>query len=246
MSLHTPTLIAIETSTEVASVALLHKSQITYAESQGAQTHSSKVPLMLQALLRDAGITLSACDAIAFGAGPGSFTGVRTACALAQGLAFGAGLPVVPVVTLLAMAQAARLATGADQVLALLDARMGEVYWAQYAFDGEWECISPPSLDLPEQVQVQGQVHGLVAGQGQGLGQLLVCGNGLNAQASAWPHLLGSQQRPEIMPQAAAILPLAVEAMRRGESLAARDAQPIYLRNKVALTIAERLGGSAA
>ena len=242
MSLLTPTVIAIETSTEVASVALLYKNQITHSASQGAQTHSSKVPQMLQALLSDAGLKLNQCDAIAFGAGPGSFTGVRTACALAQGLAFGAGLPVVPVVTLLAMAQAARLATGTDQVLALLDARMGEVYWAQYAFDGQWQCISPPSLDLPEQVQVQGEVDR----KGQDHGQILVCGNGLNAQISAWPNLLGLQQLPQIMPQAAAILPLAVEAMRRGEALAARDAQPIYLRNKVALTIAERLGGSAA
>ena len=87
---------------------------------------------LLQELLREQDLTLGQCDALAFGAGPGSFTGVRTACGLAQGLAFGANLPVVPVVTLLAMADAARNQGGGDNIIAVLDARMGEVYWAQF------------------------------------------------------------------------------------------------------------------
>src|SRR5450830_1753161 len=125
-------ILAIETSTELASAALLYGDQLTTRSSLGVQTHSETILPMVQELLAEAGIALSACDAIAFGVGPGSFTGVRTACGVVQGLAFGAELPVLPVVTLAAMAQACREISGASDVLAILDARMGEVYWAQY------------------------------------------------------------------------------------------------------------------
>ncbi|MEY4466505.1 MAG: tRNA ((37)-N6)-threonylcarbamoyltransferase complex dimerization subunit type 1 TsaB, partial [Pseudomonadota bacterium] len=118
MSTVYPTLIAIETSTDLASVALLRANQLIYRESQGSQTHSQTVPRLLQALLEETQIDLSQCDSLAFGAGPGSFTGVRTACGLAQGIAFGANLPVASVVTLLAMAERARIAGAGNDVLA--------------------------------------------------------------------------------------------------------------------------------
>ena len=119
-----PTILAIETSTELASVALLRAGKVTTRESRGAQTHSMTVLGLVQELITEAGITLSACDAIAFGSGPGSFTGARTACGLAQGLAFGAQLPVIPIVTLLAIAEAARNQVLAQHVIAVLDARI--------------------------------------------------------------------------------------------------------------------------
>src|SRR5450830_1545003 len=145
MSAILPTILALETSSELASCALLRDGRLTRRASNGVRTHSQSILPMVQELLSEAGIALADCDAIAFGAGPGSFTGVRTACGVAQGLAYGANLPVLPLVTLEAMAEACRAATGAVEVLAVLDARMSEVYWAQYRFiDGGWlEVVAP-------------------------------------------------------------------------------------------------------
>ncbi len=229
-----PTIIAIETSTELASVALLHRGQLRSLESVGAQTHSTTVPVMLQQLLAEAGLKLGQCDALAFGMGPGSFTGVRTACGLAQGLAFGAGLGIAPVVTLMAMAEAVRESGASDEVLAVLDARMGEVYWAQYRFEriegsangGRWHCVSAPRLSLSTEVHAQGRP--------------VVCGNGLLACPDGFPNLSGLQQAPAVMPHASAVARLATGLLQSGELVAPRDAQPLYLRNKVALTTAER------
>jgi tRNA threonylcarbamoyladenosine biosynthesis protein TsaB len=222
-----PTILAIETSSELACAALLHGEHVILQESAGVQTHSQTILPMVQSLLQQAGIGLAQCDAIAFGAGPGSFTGVRTACGIAQGLAFGAGLPVVPVVTLAAMAQACREATQACNVLAILDARMGEVYWAQYRFTAGWEVVIPPTLSAPAAVHPQGPV--------------VACGNGLSAYASCFdsqPFAKGAASA--ITPHAAQIAQLARQAFAAGLTLPAREAQPLYLRNKVALTTAER------
>lgn len=227
-----PTLVAIETSTELASVALLRGDTLTSRESGGAQTHSQHVLPMLQALLVEAGITLAQCDALAFGAGPGSFTGVRTACGLAQGLAFGANVPVVPVVTLMAMADAARRAGGGDSVVAVLDARMGEVYWAHYQFHDGWQAVVTPTLSKASEVRVQGRA--------------LACGSGLAAYADAFADFDFIQRWPELMPHAAHVARLAVTAVMAGQTLHARDAQPLYLRDKVALTTRERLAGVPA
>lgn len=219
------TILAIETSSELASVALLHREQLISREASGVQTHSQTVLPMVQALLAQAGIPLSACDAIAFGAGPGSFTGVRTACGVAQGLAFGADLPVVPVVTLLAMAQACREACGAEDVLVALDARMEEVYWAQYRFRNGWQRVMPPALSAPGEVRMEGSA--------------IACGNGLVAYASAFDAY--KDRMPEIMPHASQVARLAEAEFAAGRAVKAHEAQPIYLRNKVALTTAERM-----
>ena len=221
------TILAIETSTMLASVALLRDGRMLSRESSGVQTHSQMVLPMVQELLSEAGIKLAQCDAIAFGAGPGSFTGVRTACGVAQGLAFGANLPVVPVVTLEAMADACRELSGASDVLALMDAAMGEVYWAQYRFAGGWQTVIEPTLSSPDLVAAQG---GVVA-----------CGNGLVSFAAAFEACAFLQAaQPSIMPHARQIAQLGLLAFAQGGAVNARDAQPFYLRNKVAFTTAER------
>jgi tRNA threonylcarbamoyladenosine biosynthesis protein TsaB len=180
-----PIILAIETSSELASCALFNSgatpSAVFSRETAGVRTHSQSVLPMVQELLREAGVKLADCDAIAFGAGPGSFTGVRTACGVAQGLAFGAGLPVLPMVTLETLAEACRARSSATEVLAVLDARMGEVYWAQYRFDAARELA-----------------------------------------------LLGAP------------------ALAAGLAVPAAQAQPLYLRNKVAYTSAERQAINAA
>ena len=222
-----PIILSIETSTGLASAALLQDNAVLAREATGVNTHSQTILPLVQSLLAQAGIPLSRCDAIAFGSGPGSFTGVRTACGIAQGLAFGADLPLVPIVTLEAMAHACRAKTGAAEVLAVLDARMGEVYWAQYRHDGEfWQVVSAPALSAPAMVRPDGPV--------------IACGNGLAAYASAFDPVILQDMQPDVMPHAACIAQLATIAFARGGAVAARDAQPLYLRNKVALTTQER------
>lgn len=226
-----PKILAIDTSTELASVALLHDGQLLAREASGVQTHSQNVLPMAQALLTEAGLRLADCDAIAFGVGPGSFTGVRTACGVAQGLGFGSNLPLVPVVTLLAIAEACRESGGGDDFLVLLDARMEEVYWAQYRHAGDWQVIVPPTLSAPSAVAPAGSP--------------VACGNGLAAYPDAFG---GLRQSPEkaMLPHASHIARLAVIEVAAGRTISPRDAQPVYLRNKVALTTAERLAKSAA
>ena len=225
-----PNILAIETSTELASVALLYRGQLISHEAAGVQTHSQTVLPMVQALLAQAGIALSDCDAIAYGAGPGSFTGVRTACGVAQGLAFGANLPVVPVVTLLSIAAACREVCSATDVLVVLDARMDEVYWAQYRYQDGWQVVTVPTLSASSDVRMTGTAT--------------VCGNGLAAYPSAFEGWKGAF--PEIVPHASQVARLAELEFIAGRTVKAHEAQPIYLRNKVALTTAERMAKVAA
>ncbi|HJV75229.1 MAG TPA: tRNA (adenosine(37)-N6)-threonylcarbamoyltransferase complex dimerization subunit type 1 TsaB [Noviherbaspirillum sp.] len=227
------TILAIETSTELASVALLHRGEFIVHEALGVNTHSQTILPMVQILLAQAGISLAQCDALAFGAGPGSFTGVRTACGVTQGLAYGADLPVVPVVTLHAMALACREACGAENVLVVLDARMEEVYWAQYRYQDGWQSIIEPQLSAPSAVNANGAA--------------IVCGNALVAYASAFDKLaLATERQADVVPHARQIAQLAQIELAAGRTVGAQDAQPIYLRNKVAFTTAERLARAAA
>lgn len=227
-----PTLIAIETSSETASVALLHGEQLFIERANGVATHSHTVLPMVQALLREHGVQLRDCAAVAFGAGPGSFTGVRTACGIAQGLAFGAGLPVVPVSTLLAMAEACRLQTGLNDILPLIDARMGELYWAQYRFADGWQEIMPPALSSAGQVSAQGPV--------------VACGNGVALCGAAPPWQALAPAEAAIMPDAGQIARLGWHSLQQGGGLPPEAAQPLYLRNKVAQTSAERAQAKGA
>lgn len=184
---------------------------------------------MVQSLLREAGISLSDCDAIAFGSGPGSFTGVRTACGVVQGMAFGADLPVIPVVTLLALAEAGRNNAGAVHVLAAMDARMGEVYWAQYRFDPvqqSWVTMVEPALCVPALV-VPPSVDGV-----------RLIGNGFAAYADQFTFNVELAQ--SAVPEASAVARLAQIEFAAGRYYSADQAQPLYLRNKIALTMEER------
>lgn len=236
-------ILAIESSTDLASVALHPGNGVTghrvttgvlSRQVSGVQSHSQSVLPMVQALLAEAGLRLDQCDAIAFGAGPGSFTGVRTACGIAQGLAYGSGLPVVAVGTLEATAQACRDATGADSVLVALDARMGQVYWAHYRWasslkdsQGQWHPVVAPRLDVPAAVIFSQPAT--------------ACGNGFIVHAAALAAVgFTLPARPELMPHAAQVATLAQRLLAEGKGIAAREAQPIYLRNDVALTTAER------
>ncbi|KAF3998971.1 tRNA (adenosine(37)-N6)-threonylcarbamoyltransferase complex dimerization subunit type 1 TsaB [Glaciimonas immobilis] len=232
-----PIILAIETSSELASAALLRDGQVISRESVGVQTHSQTILPMVQSLLAEAGISLAQCDALAFGVGPGSFTGVRTACGIVQGLAFGAALPVLPVITLAAMAQACLEEYGATEVVSILDARMAEVYWAQYRHEGNaWKVIVAPTLSAPGQVLPISSATGLLA-----------CGNGLSAYADLFATAtFAVNTKPVIMPHARYVAQLGLQAFEQGMGLPGVDAQPLYLRNNVALTTAERAAKAAA
>jgi len=221
-------LLVLDTSTEWCSAALWLDGQIQARRVLAEQRHSSLLLPMVDELLRAAGLALRALDGIGYGAGPGSFTGLRIACAVTQGLAFGADLPVVGVSTLESIAEQ----TGADHVLTVLDARMAEVYWAAYARDGAgWRAVSEPQLALPESVVVPDGEAWIGAGNGfAALGEVLR------------PRLAAALARIDdtLMPDAVAMAPLAAAAFARGEGMDAALAAPIYLRDKVALTVDER------
>jgi tRNA threonylcarbamoyladenosine biosynthesis protein TsaB len=220
-------LLAIETSTEMASVALHLNGALVSRELSGVETHSSGILPAVQHILDETKITLQQCDAIAFGCGPGAFTGVRTACGVVQGLAYGADLPVVPVVSLLAMAESARQANEGVNFVCVLDARMNEVYWAHYVYgDTGWEIVVPPSLSPALSAFSEAHQHVVK----------LVLGKGVTVPAEFFglPHT-------DAMPHANSIAALALHDFKMGKQLRAEQAEPLYLRNKIALTSAERL-----
>lgn len=221
------TILAIETSTELASVSLLLNESIISRDLAGVQTHSFGLLPAVQEILQEVNIGLDQLDAIAFGCGPGAFTGVRTACGVVQGLAFGLQLPVISVVSLLSMAEAAKESNGCCDVLCCLDARMNEVYWAHYRFDGTaWIEIEAPRLsefDMAVSYATEMKAN-LVLGQGLQLPENLM----------NLPHVYS-------MPHAQFALRIARMKLRQGLQVDASYAQPLYLRNKVALTTAERL-----
>ena len=227
-------LLVIDTSTEYCSAALWLDGRIRARRVLAEQRHSSLLLPMVDELLRESAISLRQLDGIGYGAGPGSFTGLRIACAVTQGLAFGADLPVVGVSTLESIAQQ----TGAEQVLTVLDARMAEVYWAAYRRHGAgWRAVAEPQLALPESVSVPDDGDWVGAGNGfAALGELLR------------PRLAARLTRIDdtIMPDAAAMAPLAAQAFERGEGMDAALAAPIYLRDKVALTVDERRAKQSA
>ncbi len=221
-------LLVLDTSTEWCSAALWLDGQVEARRVLAEQRHSSLLLPMVDTLLRAADIRLTALDGIAYGAGPGSFTGLRIACAVTQGLALGAELPAVGVSTLEAIAEQ----TGAPRVLTVLDARMSEVYWAAYEREGAaWHARVAPRLALPESVQVP--VDGDWVGAGNGFAVLDAGLRGALVEALV-------RVDDTLMPDAAAMAPLAAAAFARGEGVDAALAAPIYLRDKVALTVDER------
>lgn len=224
-------LLAFDTSTEFLSLAVQNAGEVFTYDVLAGQKHSHIILPQIQALLETAGLQLNDLQGIAFGAGPGSFTGVRIAAGVAQGLGFGANLPVVGVCTLQALAEA----SGASKVIACLDARMGEVYHAAYEQTaGTWQVILAPGLYKPHEVPAVSGNDWVGVGSGwQTYGEIL---------SSIYSHQLISTQ-PALLPTASAILKLAQPIFASGEAKPAHDAMPIYIRNRVALKTAEREQG---
>ncbi len=248
-------LLAFDTSTDALSVAVQRSTPAgpRYWQHQGAGGAAASGSLIAAAmdLLRQADLRLQDLDAICFGSGPGSFTGLRTACSVAQGLAYGAGVPVLPVSSLLALAQSARAAHAPQAtqgcVSALLDARMDEVYAATYAFAGDvWTTLQAPCLLAPEQVAAWSQsAHAAHAAS------ILLPGAVLNAPWRAWAGNVFTSYGErlsapaglfccEALPQAMALLQVAPALIAAGGCVAPEQALPLYVRDKVAKTTGER------
>ena len=215
------TLLALDTATEACSVALLHDGKVTSHYEVIPRLHAQKLLPMIKQLLADAGVALSAVDAIAFGRGPGAFTGVRIAIGVVQGLAFALERPVLPVSNLAALAQGALRQHGVTQVAAAIDARMDEVYWGGYqAHEGEMRLAGQEVVVAPERVVLPAGGEWYGAGTGWGYAERLA------VQVAA--HDVTA------LPSALDVLSLAGYAWARGEAVAAEQAQPVYLRDNVA------------
>jgi tRNA threonylcarbamoyladenosine biosynthesis protein TsaB len=246
--MHTNQWLALETSTDTLSLAVARGTQTwTHTSAGGALTSTHMIPQTL-VLLKEAGLTLTDLQAVVFGRGPGAFTGLRTACSVAQGLAFGADLPVLPIDTLLAVAEEARVANGsapATRVLAVMDARMEQVYVAAYEFTpnaadtagevnqmhGTWRCVQEPELHSPEALHWPADWSE---------DTFIAAGNAWPVYAGRWPAALTA---PQVMalPTAAALLRLAPAAWAAGQAVPPEEALPLYIRDKVAQTTDERM-----
>lgn len=192
---------------------------------------------MIAELLARDGCTLKSLDGIAFGAGPGSFTGLRIACGVAQGLAFGAGLPLVGVCTLEAMAETMRQRDGSARIVAALDARMREVYAGAYEYtDAGWREVQAPMVVAPDAAPAL--PGGGWFGVGNGFGVYPALRRAYGAALDAC--------EPDIAPGATAIGVLAVPRFAAGLGVAAANAAPLYVRHRVALTSAERAATAPA
>jgi tRNA threonylcarbamoyladenosine biosynthesis protein TsaB len=221
-----PIIFALDCSTEYCSVALFDGDKIVARDEHAGQRHSERILAMVDEVLREAAVKLVDLSAIAFGSGPGSFTGLRIAAGVAQGLAFGANVPVIPIPTLFALAQA----TQRRRVLAVLDARMGEVYAAAYErVGGEWQTVFAPCLCKPN------AVPSLPDGLWNGVG------SGFSAHCEVLRERFAAQLG-EVdatrYPHASEIARLAT--VRLQDACPAEKALPLYIRDKVALTERER------
>jgi tRNA threonylcarbamoyladenosine biosynthesis protein TsaB len=230
-------LLAIDCSTERMSLALSDNDQRwQHVGVGGAKASAALIPAIM-GLLDEAKLSLKELDAIAFGRGPGAFTGLRTACAVAQGLALGAALPVVAIDTLLLLGEAVR--AHSPRALCVLDARMAQVYVAAYEHgpDG-WRCLQAPSLSQPEALVLP------KAWQEQGF---VLASNAHSIYSNAFALCLAQGGVAiEAWPQALVLLDLAAQAYARGEAVSPAEALPLYVRDKVALTSAERLAANVS
>ncbi|HEX9397990.1 MAG TPA: tRNA (adenosine(37)-N6)-threonylcarbamoyltransferase complex dimerization subunit type 1 TsaB [Burkholderiales bacterium] len=211
---------AIETSTEWCSVALWRDGEIAGAERHAPNRHSELVLPMLEGIFEKEKFDFRQLDAVAFGAGPGSFTGLRIACGVAQGIAFGRGLPVIGISTLEATAEE----SGASRVVACIDARMHEVYYSALEKTGTgWREVVAAQCVPPDRVQWPGE--GWIG-----------CGSGF----AVYGNMGFSRVMPEIHPSAMAVARLAAPRLAAGQGVDAALAAPLYVRDKVALTVEEQ------
>ena len=255
--MHNNQWLALETSTDTLSLAVSRGTQTwSHTSAGGPLTSTHMIPQTL-ALLKEAGLALTDLQSVVFGRGPGAFTGLRTACSVAQGLAFGADLPVLPIDTLLAVAEEARVAVEAadaapvTRVLAVMDARMEQVYVAAYEFtpsatkaaagdaeqtEGAWLCVQAPELQAPETLTWPAHWS---------QDSFIAAGNAWPVYAGRWPAALTATQRMAL-PTAAALLRLAPAAWASGQAVPPEEALPLYIRDKVAQTTDERMQIKAA
>jgi tRNA threonylcarbamoyladenosine biosynthesis protein TsaB len=220
-------LLALETATTACSAALYIDGEIRERHALAARQHAALILPMVDSLLAEAQLPVKRLDAVAFGRGPGSFTGVRIASSVVQGLAYGADLPVIAVSTLAALAQGAMRETGTARVLAALDARMSEVYWGVYQQDSAGRAVLQGAEYAcpPERVPAPGPGDWV----GAGSGWKRYADNLRRSCQSRVESLL-----PELEPRARDVAGLALGAFGRGDTLPAEAALPVYLRDKVA------------
>lgn len=228
LALSVVNLVALETSTEYCSLAVSRGAQVFERSFHAGQRHSELALPALRELLQQAALDMQSIDGIAYGAGPGSFTGLRIACGMAQGLALARNLPVAGIGTLLALAENC----GAGKVIACLDARMGEVYHAAYRNSGgNWIEMHAPALYQPDSVPpVEGS-------------DWIGCGSGFRVHGAALARCYDgaiSRTDADATPNAAAMLRLATRIFAAGQGVDAAAAVPLYVRDKVALKSSER------
>jgi tRNA threonylcarbamoyladenosine biosynthesis protein TsaB len=252
--MHTYKWLAIETSTDMLSLAIAwtqgDKSQVWAHTSQGGAKSSQLVLPEIVRLMEEAQMRFADLTAVVFGKGPGSFTGLRTACSVAQGLAFGAGVLVLPIDTLLAVAEDARyqnvqkkqqqtqqqldqldqLSQQPQRFFVAMDARMDQVYTAAYEWRSDWQCVQAPSVNSPENICVPTEWKDL---------EFTTVGNAWDGFAMRWPATLSSKHI-HAMPTAEALLRLAPVAFEQGLAVSPENALPLYIRDKVAQTTQER------
>lgn len=226
-----PTLLALDTSTEACSVALLFNDEVTFFDEIAQRTHTQRILPMIDQLLQQSGIKLAQVDGIVLGRGPGSFTGVRVGVSVAQGLALGADLPLYPVSTLTAMAQAAYEQQQAQSVLSAIDARMNEVYFSQLQYQAvtvngvqydHWQTVIEEQVIAPQNLLSQ-----LTANYENAL----KVGTGW----AAYPELsaVSAKESNITLPSAKYMLSLAKLAYAQNNSISATALEPVYLRNEV-------------
>ncbi|CAM7542456.1 tRNA (adenosine(37)-N6)-threonylcarbamoyltransferase complex dimerization subunit type 1 TsaB [Enterobacter hormaechei] len=221
-------ILAIDTATEACSVALWNDGTTFAHFEECPREHTQRILPLVKTILTEGNTSLTDLDALAYGRGPGSFTGVRIGIGIAQGLALGADLPMIGVSTLATMAQGAWRMTGATRVLAAIDARMGEVYWAEYTRDenGVWHGEETEAVLKPE--AVTGRLKQLS-------GEWATVGTGW----PAWPEMakdtgLTLVDGNMLLPAAEDMLPIACQLLPAGKTVAVEHAEPVYLRNTVA------------
>ena len=230
-------LLGFDTSTEVLAVGLQTTSGLLTALADGGAAASAALLPQIRALLKRAELGYADLDAVAFGQGPGAFTGLRTACAIAQGLALAIGKPLLPIDSLMLVAEDARTQTGALEIVVLMDARMDEVYGGRYVWQaGGWTVLQAPALYA---------LHALPALWPQP-SKPLFAGSALAVFGSRLGLPDGCQRCETEHDRAAALMRLAAQAMASGQAVDAAQALPLYIRDKVALTTHERDAARAA
>lgn len=219
-------LLAIDTGSQACSVALWNEDVLHARYEIAPRKHNELLIPMVESVLRDAKVSTSALDVLAFGRGPGSFTGVRIAASFMQGLALATGLPVVPVSSLQALAQGAYRLFNYKQLVAAFDARLGEVYWGSYLLDADelMQLHSPEAVEKPE--LMQHNLSGSWVGAGQGWG---VYSEALSQRFAG----VVEQQYPDLYPDAQDVATIAMAQYKKGLAVPAHEALPVYLRDKV-------------